>query len=77
MIFKNNKVFDILKYIVLIAMPAVSTFLGLLGSTLNLEWMGTVIIIFNGAATLIGSLIGVSTVRYNAEKGVNQDESEQ
>ena len=60
----NNKLYDILKWIVLIALPALSTFVFALSS---LWGFNAAVVIGSIAAleTFLGSLIGVSTYQYN------------
>ena len=60
----NDKLYNILKWIALIALPALSTFIFALS---NLWGFDSAIIIGSIAAldTFIGSLIGVSTYQYN------------
>ena len=59
-----NKVYDILKWICLIALPAVSAFVLFMGTDLN-EQYELIAKWINGIMILLGSLIGVSTVQYN------------
>ena len=62
-----NNVYDILKWICLIALPAVSAFVLFMGTDLN-EQYELIAKWINGIMILLGSLIGVSTVQYNAQK---------
>lgn len=59
-----NNVYDILKWICLIALPAVSAFVLFMGTDLN-EQYELIAKWINGIMILLGSLIGVSTVQYN------------
>lgn len=67
----NNKVYDILKYIALIVLPALATLLLGLGELWGITMMpkiaGTVTLI----ATFLGAILQVSTSKYWKEK---QDE---
>lgn len=76
-----NRTYDILKYIVLIALPAVLTFLStvlpLVG--VSVELTQTIVTIGTAVDTLLGAIIGISTLSYNkelAEKSVEEYESE-
>lgn len=62
-----NNVYDVLKWVALIMLPALSSWVLFMGSDLsaNYELIAKWI---SGIAVLIGSLIGVSTVQYNATK---------
>lgn len=62
-----DKVYDVLKWLILIFAPALITFISGLGVVLGFD--ATVITAIIGlVATFIGSLIGVSTKAYNDEK---------
>lgn len=65
-----DNVYDILKWIALICIPAVVTFLSVVLGVLDVDTKTTNIIVTIIAAvgTLIGSLIGVSTKAYNKEQ---------
>ena len=65
-----NKLYDVLKWIALIALPGIVTFLAAVLPALKVdaETVNTICIILSATATLIGTLIGVSTYAYNKEK---------
>ena len=62
-----DKVYDVLKWICLIALPAAAAFVLYMGTDLsaNYELIAKWI---NGIMLLLGSLIGVSTVQYNSAR---------
>lgn len=62
----SNQVYDILKYVVLIALPAIITFVNIVGVQLGYD-MTTTIVILTAFNTLLGTLIGISSVKYNKE----------
>lgn len=62
----SNQVYDILKYVVLIALPAVITFVNIVGVQLGYD-MTTTIVIMTAFNALLGTLIGISSVKYNKE----------
>ena len=62
----SNQVYDILKYVVLIALPAVITFVNIVGMQLGYD-MTTTIVILTAFNTLLGTLIGISSIKYNKE----------
>ena len=70
----SNKIYNILKWVVLIALPALSTFIFALSS---LWGFNSTIIIASIAAleTFLGSLIGVSTYQYN--KNLDQNNAKE
>lgn len=59
-----DKVYDILKWICLIALPALSAFVLFMGTDLSAQYE-LIAKWINGIMILLGSLIGVSTVQYN------------
>lgn len=62
-----DKVYDILKWIVIIFVPALITLISGLGALFDFN--STIIVgVISLVATFIGSLIGVSTKNYNKEK---------
>lgn len=61
-----NNVYDVLKYIVLIALPAVITFTNIVGVQLGYD-MTTTIVVLTAFTTLLGTLIGISSIKYNKE----------
>lgn len=66
----NNKVYDVLKWIALICIPAVVTFLSVVLGVLDVDpkTVNIIITIITAVGTLIGSLIGVSTKAYKQNK---------
>lgn len=63
-----NKVYDVLKWICLIVLPAVAVLYGTLGNTWGLPYVEQICITINAVATFIGVVIGVSTMTYNKNK---------
>lgn len=69
----SNKIYNILKWIALIALPALSTLVFALSNIWNFDAtpvIGTIAAI----ETFIGSLIGVSTYQYNRNKSDGQED---
>lgn len=60
-----NKVYDILKWVGLICLPALAWFVGQIGPVWEMPRVDAVVTTLNAAGTLLGVLIGVSTVNYN------------
>ena len=74
MIF-SEKWYQILRYICLIALPALTTFYGVLGATLNIPYVQETLTIMVALDTLLGSLLQISTNQYNKERdnGIRED----
>lgn len=64
----TNKVYDVLKWIVVIALPAIAAAYSALGGVWNLPYSEQVVTTINIIATFLGALICVSTVNYNKEQ---------
>lgn len=60
----SNKVYDILKYIALIAIPAIAVFVALLGETWNIPYVAQIVATINGIGVLLGALLQVSNSNY-------------
>lgn len=68
MTFKNS-VYDVLKWVCLVFLPALEVFLGILLPTVgvSLEITNMVLKIIPAIATFIGACIGISSVSYEAD----------
>lgn len=64
-----DKLYTVLKWLCLICLPAVSTFLFAVGSIFNWPYTEQITGVIAAVITLIGALIGVSTKAYNKEIG--------
>lgn len=65
MIFKNNKIYDVLKWCCIVVIPAMITFFGLMGDTLEWSFTQPVVIIASGFNTMLGTILGIGNIRYN------------
>ena len=69
----NDKVYDILKWLCLIALPALSVLYSALAGVWGWGYTEQVTTTISAIALFIGALIGVSTSSYNKEsKNVSQ-----
>lgn len=68
----SNKAYDFLKWLCLLCLPAVAFFLMQYGEYMGIENPEVISKLINGIATLLGTLIGVSTASYN--KGGSNNE---
>lgn len=66
-----DKVYNVLKWIALICIPAIVTFLSVVLGVLEVDpkTINIIVTIIAAIGTLIGSLIGVSSANYNKGKG--------
>ena len=67
----NNKVYEVLKWLAVLALPAVSDFIKFLFPTWGLPYGDPIAETIRQVALLLGILIGISTVQYN--KGLNAE----
>ena len=68
----NDKWYDILKWIAIVALPALSTFIVVIGKIWG--WGDVSVMIaqtITAIATLLGALLGISTIQYN--KGADNE----
>lgn len=66
-----NRIYDVLKWIALICIPAIVTFLSVVLGVLDVDpkTVNVVVTIISAVGTLIGTLIGISSVSYKKDKG--------
>lgn len=64
----SDKVYNILKWIALIALPAVGTLYFALANVWGLPYGEQVVGTVTAVDTFLGALLGVSTAAYNADK---------
>lgn len=67
----DNKTYDILKWIVLIFLPALVTFITTVGQSFNADWLLPVVTVMTAFTTFLGTLVGVSSVNYNGDNDGN------
>lgn len=61
----SNKTYDILKWIALVGLPALTTFYGVVGATLHIPYTQEVITIAVAFDTMLGAMLGISNANYN------------
>ena len=67
----NDKAYEILKWLAILALPAVADFIKFLFPTWGIPYGDPIAETIRQVALLLGILIGISTVQYN--KGINAD----
>ena len=63
--FFENKVYDILKYVALIVLPAIGTLYFALSSIWNLPYGTEIVGTITAIDAFLGALVGISTNNYN------------
>ena len=69
----NNKVYDALKWIVLIALPALAAAYGSLAATWSLPYAAEVVQTINLLTVTLGAMIGISTASYKKDAEKEED----
>ena len=65
-----DKVYNILKWVCLIALPAISVFYAVISKIWGLPYGAEIPATINAVAVLIGALIGISQISYSKDKEV-------
>lgn len=65
MIFKNSKLYDVLKYMALIVFNAIGVFYKAIAEIWNLPYGNEIALTCSALALLVGTLIGISSHNYN------------
>ena len=64
----SNRTYDVLKWLVLVFLPALTTFVGVLGAALGWPNTDTILTIMVAVTTFLGSLLGISNIQYKQNK---------
>ncbi len=69
----KNNVYDVLKWVALIALPAVTVFIATVGEPLGWSITNTAQIVLPAISVLLGGLLQLSTAKYNKEEDNGSD----
>ena len=61
----NNKVYDVLKWITLVLLPALTTLVGVILNCFNVSCTDIVLTIATAFNTMLGTCLGISNINYN------------
>lgn len=61
----SNKVYDVLKWIALVFLPAFIVLVGVILNSLNVVNANIIITILTAIDTFLGSILGISNINYN------------
>ena len=64
----SNKVYDILKWITLVFLPALTTFVGVVLNCFHFEGTEIILTIMVGFTTFLGSILGISNLKYKGDE---------
>ena len=70
----SNKVYNILKWVDLVFIPALIVFYGVIGNTLHIPYTDIVLTIMGAFDVFLGSLLGITSAQYN--KNIKESEDE-
>lgn len=63
----SNKLYDVLKWIAIVFLPALTTFVGVILSSLNVNNSDIILTIMTAFGTFLGTILGVSNIKYKKE----------
>lgn len=73
----NDDVYKFLKWLGLLALPGLATFWGVVGVAWGIPHTTEVVTTLSATAVLVGTLIGVSTAKYNKDKEKEEDNNDE
>lgn len=73
----TNKVYDILKFVAQIIIPAVGTFLFTLATIFGWGWGDKLVGVLTAVDVLLGSILAVSSNKYYKEENSEEDDSDE
>ena len=60
----SNKLYDVLKWITLVFLPALTTLVGVILNCFNVECTQIVLTIMTAITTFMGAILGISNISY-------------
>ena len=72
----SNKVYDVMKKIVTIIIPAVIACYSTIAATLNLPYTEAIITIVAAVDTCLGTCLGISSYNYNKAQNVESEDED-
>lgn len=64
----SNKVYDVLKWITLVLLPAATTLTGVVLNTFNVGCTDIVLTIMTAVTTFMGAVLGISNINYKKKE---------
>ena len=71
-----DKVYDVLKWICLICLPALATFYGVMSKIWGLPYGEQIVGTITAIDAFLGAILGISTAQYNKRNEVTDDEQQ-
>ena len=69
----SDKAYNVLKWIALLFMPSLATFIGVVGKVWGMENVDAWVTTINAVGIFIGAIIGVSNTVYNKTKETDNE----
>lgn len=66
-----QKVYEILRWVVIIVIPALITLYGVIGNTCNIPYTDIVLTIAGAVDVFLGTIFGISKIAYDKQKWYN------
>lgn len=63
----SNETYNVLKWVIIIVMPSLSTFIGAVGSEVGIANPETVVNVLNALTVMLGAWIGTSSYQYSKD----------
>lgn len=63
----SNKVYDVLKWITMVFLPALTTLVGVILNSFNIANTEIILTIMIAITTFLGSLLGISNINYKKD----------
>lgn len=76
MIFKNSKLYDILKYLALVVFDALGVFYKTIAEIWSLPYGNEIMLTCSAISLLLGALIGISSYKYSNMDATENKEDE-
>lgn len=64
----DNKIYDVLKWVAMIVMPALTTFTAAIMAIWNLPYADQIVGTMSAVNTLLGAILGISNINYKRGK---------
>lgn len=64
----SNKVYDVLKWVTLVFLPALTTLVGVILDSFNVGCTNIVLTIMTAVTAFLGAILGISNINYKINK---------
>lgn len=72
----SNKVYDVLKWITLVLLPALTTLVGVILNCFDIGCTDIVLTIMTAITTFMGTVLGISNINYKSQRLEQETEEE-